>query len=67
MCLAGGIPPSLLIGGGPDEVTVAVRAILTEMMDCAGFIFSLPFNALGPAKPENVIAMTEAVWKYGDY
>lgn len=30
------------------------------MKKAAGFIFTLPFNAIGPAKIENVLARTEA-------
>ena len=44
-----------------------VKNITEEMKSCRGFIFTLPFNAIGDAKPENVKAMTEAVKKYGVY
>ena len=67
MCIAGGPSPAILIGSTPQEVDARVKALLAEMMSCRGFIFSLPFNCLGPANAENVIAMTEAVRKYGVY
>ena len=67
ICVAGGISPALLIGGTPDEVRGRVKALLDEVKGDGGFIFSMPFNALGPAKVENVIAMTEAVHEYGVY
>jgi hypothetical protein len=37
------------------------------MKSARGFIFTLPFNAIGPAKIENVKRMTEAVRRYGNY
>ena len=67
MCIAGGLPPAVLIGGTPEEVDGRVKMLLGEMMSCRGFIFSLPFNCLGPATVENVMAMTDAVHKYGVY
>ena len=59
--------PSLLIGGSVQEIDLQVKKLLTEMKKAAGFIFTLPFNAIGPAKIENVLAMTEAVHRYGGY
>lgn len=67
MCIAGGISPAVLIGGTPEEIDGRVKSLLEEMKKARGFIFTLPFNAIGPAKVENVIAMTEAVHKYGAY
>jgi uroporphyrinogen-III decarboxylase len=67
LCIAGGISPALLIGGTPTEVEAQVKALLDDVKGDGGFIFTLPFNAIGPAKVENVIAMTEAVHKYGAY
>ena len=67
MCVAGGISPALLIGGTPNEVDEQVKALLNAAKGDGGFIFTLPFNAIGPAKVENVVAMTNAVHKYGAY
>lgn len=66
-CIAGGVAPSLLIGGTPERVDQEVRAIMADMKDSRGFIYTLPFNAIGTAKVENVKAMTDAVMKYGQY
>lgn len=66
-CIAGGITPALLIGGTPEEVDARVKVLLDNMKSSRGFIFTLPFNAIGPARIENVRAMTEAVFKYGTY
>lgn len=66
-CIAGGIPPSLLIGGTPQKVEEEVKKLLEDLKPGGGFIFTLPFNAIGDAKVENVKAMTEAVMKYGRY
>jgi hypothetical protein len=67
ICIAGGISPALLIGGNPEDVDESVKALLANMKTARGYIFTLPFNAIGPAKTENVIAMTNAVHKYGAY
>jgi len=66
-CIAGGIRPSILIGGTPKKVEEEVKRLLEDMMPGGGFIFTLPFNAIGDAKVDNVKAMTEAVMKYGKY
>ena len=39
---------------------------MEELKPGGGFIFTLPFNAIGDAKVENVKAMTKAVFKYGE-
>ncbi|MFZ7131741.1 MAG: uroporphyrinogen decarboxylase family protein [Eubacteriales bacterium] len=66
-CIAGGISPSILIGGTPEEVDANVKEMLQTMKLARGFIYTLPFNAIGPAKPQNIRAMTDAVRKYGEY
>lgn len=66
-CIAGAISPSLLIGGTPTKVEEEVKKLLEDLKPGGGFIFTLPFNAIGDAKIENVKAMTEAVMKYGRY
>ncbi|MBS3986509.1 MAG: hypothetical protein KGZ38_01010 [Erysipelothrix sp.] len=66
-CIAGGVAPSLLIGGTPERVEQEVKGILDDMKESSGFIFTLPFNAIGTAKVEDVRAMTETVMKYGKY
>ncbi|WP_026395866.1 uroporphyrinogen decarboxylase family protein [Acetobacterium malicum] len=66
-CIAGGISPSILIGGTPEEVDLHVKKLLTEMKSSRGYIYTLPFNAIGPAKIENVRAMTAAILKHGKY
>ncbi len=66
-CIAGGISPSVLIGGTPDQTDEYIKKMFAEMKKSRGFICTLPFNAIGPAKPENVRAMTDAVRKYGAY
>lgn len=66
-CIAGGISPSILIGGTPDDVDANVKEMINEMKSTRGYIYTLPFNAIGPAKIENIKAMTDAVRKYGKY
>lgn len=66
-CIAGGVAPSLLIGGTPEKVDEEVKTIIDDMKESRGFIYTMPFNAIGSAKVENVKAMTNAVRKYGKY
>ncbi|MCL2339460.1 MAG: hypothetical protein FWC59_00975 [Actinomycetia bacterium] len=67
ICIAAGISPASLIFAQPAEVRLAVQMLLTTMKKYPGFILTLPFNAIGPARPENVWAMTEAARVYGVY
>ncbi len=67
LCIAAGIDPKYLIMGDPGIVETKVKNLVTEMKSQSGFIFTSQFNALGEAKQENVIAMTDAVHEYGTY
>ncbi len=67
MCIAGGISPALVNGGTTDEIDERVKTLLEEMKSARGFIFTLPFNAIGPARIENIVTLTKAVHKYGIY
>jgi uroporphyrinogen-III decarboxylase len=66
-CLAGGIPSSLLIGGTPESVKKHTEKLLDDLKSGGGLIVSSEFNGMGPAKVENVKAMTETVMNYGKY
>jgi len=66
-CIAGGISPSILIGGTENKVKEEVKNIMNDVKSEGGFIFTLPFNSIGDAKVENVKAMTKAVLEYGKY
>jgi uroporphyrinogen-III decarboxylase len=66
-CLAGGVPSSLLIGGTPEKVREHTKQLIDNMKSGGGFIVSTEFNGMGPAKVENVKAMTETVMNYGKY
>ncbi|HCX64174.1 MAG TPA: hypothetical protein DHN33_03065 [Eubacteriaceae bacterium] len=66
-CIAGGISPSILIGGSVSDVEENIEKMLGEMKNARGYIYTLPFNGIGPAKIENIRAMTDAVQKYGEY
>ena len=66
-CLAGGIPSSLLIGGTPEGVKKHTEKLLDDLKSGGGLIVSSEFNGMGPAKVENVKAMTETVMNYGKY
>lgn len=66
-CIAGGISAAALISKQPEDIDEYVKKLLEEMKKSSGFIYTLPFNGIGPAKIENVKAMTAAVRKYGKY
>ena len=66
-CIAGGIPPAILIGGSEEETDGYMKKMIFDMKDSAAFICTLPFNAIGPAKESNIIAMTNAMKKYASY
>lgn len=66
-CIAGGISAAALISKQPEDIDEYVKKLLEEMKKSSGFIYTLPFNGIGPAKIENVKAMTAAIRKYGKY
>ncbi len=67
LCIAAGIDPMYLMSGGPERVRTLVRDLVTEMKSPSGFIYTLQFNAIGMAKEENLVAMTDAVHEFGVY
>ena len=65
-CIAGNLPNSLLSFGKPAAVTEAVRRLIDTCGAGGGFM--LDTSALvDDALPENMLAMFEAVEKYGHY
>ncbi len=61
MCIMGDVPATLLAFGSKDEVRQYCQRLIREVGGDGGFILgsgcSIPFNA----RPENVVAMREAV------
>ena len=53
--------------GSPDDVRKEVRARLEQLMPGGGFVFNTVHNIQPEVPPENIMAMYETVWEYGDY
>jgi hypothetical protein len=66
MCIQGGVPPTILQAGTPQEVEAHCRKLIEEVGKGGGLILG-PGSAMDYAKPENVRAMVEAAKQYGQY
>ncbi len=64
-CFWGNVPASLLCLGTPQQVMDDVRELIDIFGDNGGLIVDGPLGIPDEARPENVAAMTEAVYKYG--
>jgi uroporphyrinogen-III decarboxylase len=67
MCFWGNVPVQTLISGTPKQTTDYVRELIDTFGDTGGLIVDGAVGVPKEAKLENVIAMTEAVFKYGVY
>ncbi|NLE09028.1 MAG: hypothetical protein GX631_07235 [Dehalococcoidales bacterium] len=63
MCIQGGVPPTLLQAGTPDDVDAYCKNLIQTVGKGGGYIMGVG-SALDYAKPENVKAMVESVRKY---
>ncbi len=68
VCLVGNIDCSYLLPNGtPEEVEHAVRQAIEDAAGGGGFILSSSNSIHSSVKPENLVAMIQAVKKYGWY
>jgi uroporphyrinogen-III decarboxylase len=67
MCFRGNVPASLLVTGTPQEVKDYVKMLIDTLSASGGLIIDGGSGIPYESKPENVEAMTEAVFKYGFY
>jgi uroporphyrinogen-III decarboxylase len=68
MCFWGDIPPQLLITGKPMQVKDYVKERIDFFSDTRGLIIDGAVEGVpSESRPENVEAMTEAVFEYGVY
>jgi len=66
MCFWGNIPSSLFIAGKPNQIREDVKELIDIFADNGGLIVDASSTGPPPeSKPENVEAMTEAVFEYG--
>ncbi len=66
MCIQGGVPPTLLQAGSPQDVEEHCKKLIKVVGKDGGFILSAG-SVIDSAKPENVKAMVDTVKKYGWY
>ncbi len=68
MCFWGDVPAQMLVTGNPGQVEDYVKKLIDMFADTGGLIVDGAVDGIPPeAKPENVEAMTETVFKYGVY
>jgi len=67
LCLLGNIDLNILGVGTPQEVEAEVCALMRDVGPGGGYIVTSGNSLAGYLQPENVIALSEAVQKYGQY
>jgi uroporphyrinogen decarboxylase len=67
LCLLGNIDLNILGMGTPQEVEAEVCAVIRDVGPGGGYIVTSGNSLAGYLQPENVIALSEAVQKYGQY
>ena len=63
MCIQGGVPPTLLQAGSPQDVEEHCKKLIKVVGKNGGFILG-PGSVIDYAKPENIKAMVDSVKKY---
>ena len=67
ICLLGNVDLNILGMGTPADVDREVRSLIHDVGPGGGYIVTSGNSLAGYLKPENVIALSEAVQKYGQY
>lgn len=67
LCLLGNLDLNILGAGTTEEVKAEVRALIRDVGPGGGYIVTSGNSLAGYLKPENVIALSEAVQDYGQY
>ncbi|MCF8095449.1 MAG: hypothetical protein K9J79_08845 [Desulfobacteraceae bacterium] len=67
MCFWGNIPSSLMITGTPQQVKDDVKELIETFGDNGGLIIDSINGFPDESKPENIMAVTEAVREFGVY
>jgi uroporphyrinogen-III decarboxylase len=67
VCLLGNVDLNLLGAGTPEEVDREVRELIRDVAPGGGYIVTSGNSLAGYLKKENVLALSEAVKKYGRY
>jgi len=66
-CLLGNVNLNLLGLGTPEAVDCEVKGLIRDVGSGGGYMVTSGNSLAGYLKPDNVIAMSEAVQKYGKY
>jgi hypothetical protein len=66
MCIQGGVPPTILQTGSPQDVEEHCKKLCQIVGKDGGFILSAG-SAIDYARPANIMAMVDSVKKYGRY
>ena len=66
MCIQGGVPPTILQTGSPQDVEEHCKKLIKTVGKNGGFILG-PGSAIDYAKPANIKAMVDSAKKYGWY
>ena len=67
VCLLGNVDLNLLGAGTPEEVDAEVRELIRDVAPGGGYIVTSGNSLAGYLKPENALALSRAVQKYGRY
>jgi uroporphyrinogen decarboxylase len=67
ICLLGNVDLNLLGMATPEEVDREVRGLISDVGPGGGYIVTSGNSLAGYLKPENVVALSEAVQRYGRY
>jgi uroporphyrinogen decarboxylase len=67
VCLLGNVDLNLLGMGTPQQVEDEVQALIRDVGPGGGYIVTSGNSLAGYLKPENVVALSRAVQKYGQY
>jgi uroporphyrinogen decarboxylase len=67
VCLLGNVDLNLLGAGTPEEVDEEVRGLIRDVAPGGGYIVTSGNSLAGYLQRENVLALSEAVKKYGRY
>ena len=66
-CLMGNVPAGVLSEGSPADVEKYCRQLINGCMEGGGFILSSSCEVPPETPPENIMAMKNAVIRYGIY
>jgi uroporphyrinogen-III decarboxylase len=66
-CLSGGIPNDMLAFSQPDEIKEFCKKVIKKVAKYGGYILDAGGAIQQDAKIENVRALTEAVFEFGQY